>query len=153
MGSICMKFTLPTGKEEGFAKAMQEQWDYDGDGIMSQNELVRAQYEGVFYASNNPAVMEIYGQVKRKYQDVLQEGAANTDYDTLWKEGKVAMMEDGVSRMIQENANTERTFEYGLFVAPVADSTTSEYAADVDYEAGPYQPPVCNSFNIFYQFL
>lgn len=131
-----------------FAKAMQEQWDYDGDGIMSQNELVRAQYEGVFYASNNPAVMEIYGQVKRKYQNVLQQGAANTDYETLWKEGKVAMMEDGVSRMIQENSNTERTFEYGLFVAPVADSTTSEYAVDIDFETGPYQPPVCNSFNI-----
>lgn len=131
-----------------FALSQKDQWDYDGDGIMSQNELLRAEYEGLFYASNNPAVMEIYGQVKRKYQNVLQEGAANTDYETLWKEGKVAMMEDGAGRMILENANTERGFEYGIFAAPIADSSTSQYAQDVEFEKGPYQPPVCNSFNI-----
>ncbi len=131
-----------------FALTQKDKWDYDGDGVMSQNELLRAEYEGVFYAAANPAVMELYGQVKRKYQNALEEGAANTDYDTLWKEGKVAMMEDGVGRMVQENANTERGFAYGMFAAPVADSATSEYAADVEYEKGPYQPPICNSFNI-----
>ncbi len=131
-----------------FALKMQDQWDYNGDGIMSQNELVRAEYEGKFYSKNNPAVLEIYKQVKRKYQEVLQEGAANTNYETLWKEGKVAMMEDGVSRLALENADMTRTFEYGMFPAPIADSATSEYAADIEYETGPYQPPIANSFNI-----
>ena len=131
-----------------FSLKMKDKWDYDGNGIMSQNELLRAEYEGQFYSKNNPAVLEIYKQVKRKYKDVLQEGAANTDYETLWKEGKVAMMEDGVSRLALENADMTRPFEYGMFAAPIADSSTSEYAADVEYETGPYQPPVANSFNI-----
>ena len=131
-----------------FSLNMKDQWDYDKNGIMSQNELLRAEYEGKFYARNNPAVLEIYKQVKRKYRNVLEEGAANTDYETLWKEGKVAMMEDGVSRLALENADMSRSFEYGMFTAPIADSSTSSYAADITYEKGPYQPPVANSFNV-----
>ena len=131
-----------------YAAAIQSQWDYNGDSVMSPNELLRASYEGVFSASKNPAVLDIYQQVKRKYTEVLEKGAANTDYETLWSEGKVAMMEDGLWRLPVENSNTSRGFEFGLFPAPVANSQTSQYAADIEYTTGPYQPPVEVSFNV-----
>lgn len=131
-----------------YAAAIKDKWDYNGDGIMSQKELLRAEYEGVFYAKNNPAVLKMYGQVKRKYTEVLQKGAGNTDYESLWTQGKVAMMEDGLWRLPNENANTQRKFDFGLFPAPVADSATFSEAADIEMSKGPYQPPISHSFNI-----
>lgn len=131
-----------------YASKISDQWDYDGNGTMSQYELLRAAYEGVFYASNNAAVLDMYSKVKEKYTDVLQVGADSTDYETLWNQGKVAMMEDGLWRYPTELSNTKRAFDFGIMSVPVATSETSEYAADVEYETGPYQPPIEVSLNI-----
>ncbi len=131
-----------------YALAMKDQWDYDKNGEMSPEELMRATYEGKFNASTNPATMDLYRQIKYKYTEILQEGAENTDYEAMWTEGKVAMMEDGAWRMNTEEANTRRKFEYGVFPVPIATSTTSKYAADVTWEKGPYQPPIAESYNL-----
>lgn len=131
-----------------YAQKMQSDWDYNKDGVMTPDELMRATFEGKFYAKNNPAVLDLFNQIKYKYTKILQEGAENTDYQALWVEGKVAMMEDGLWRIPTEEANTERKFEYGMFPVPIATSTTSKYASDIVWEKGPYQPPISESYNI-----
>ncbi len=131
-----------------FSYALKDRWDLDGSGAMSQNELLRAAYTGVFNLSADSGGMVMYDLVKEKYTEILQTGAASTDYEPLWNEGKVAMMEDGLWRLPQENANTERDFEYGMFPVPVATSKTSQYAADVTYEKGAYNPPIHESYQI-----
>jgi ABC-type glycerol-3-phosphate transport system substrate-binding protein len=131
-----------------YSKNIQSKWDYNNDGIMTPDELMRTTYEGNFYMANNPAVLDLFKQIKYKYTKILQEGAENTDYEALWVEGKVAMMEDGLWRIPSEEANTKRKFEYGMFPAPIATTTTSKYAADIEWAKGPYQPPVAESYNI-----
>lgn len=131
-----------------YADTFRSKWDFNNDSVMTQDELLRAEYEGLFYAENNPAVLDIYSQIKRKYTQVLQKGAQNTDYETLWTNGKVAMMEDGLWRLPTENANTKRKFEFGMFTPPIADTSTSQYAAKIEYTDGPYQPPIETSLNV-----
>ncbi|MBR2968786.1 MAG: extracellular solute-binding protein [Clostridia bacterium] len=133
-----------------YAEKIKDQWDYDGNGYMTQDELLRAVYEGVFYGQgkNRENILSMYNEIKYKYNNILQVGAADTDYEPLWNKGQVAMMEDGMWRLSAENVNAERKFEYGIFATPVADSTTSEYCADFEFGQGAYNPPVCESFNI-----
>lgn len=134
-----------------FSNKLIGSWDFDNSKTMSQTELLRAAYNGEFYLSTNKGGMEMYNLVKEKYTDVLQEGAANTDYEDLWLKGKVAMMEDGLWRLPVENSNTNRKFEFGLFPVPIATSKTSSYAADVEYGKGPYNPPICESYQLVKQ--
>lgn len=131
-----------------FSYALKDRWDLDGNGAMSQNELLRAAYKGVFDLTDDCGGMVMYDLVKEKYTDILQVGAASTDYETLWNEGKVAMMEDGLWRLPTENANTQRNFEYGMFPVPIATGATSQYAADVEYKQGAYNPPIHESYQI-----
>lgn len=133
-----------------YAEKIKDQWDYDENGYMTQDELLRAVYEGVFYGQgeNRANILSLYEEVKYKYNEILQTGAANTDYEPLWNEGKVAMMEDGMWRLSAENVNAERKFEYGIFATPLADSSTSEYCTDFEYGTGAYNPPIAESFNI-----
>ncbi len=133
-----------------YAEKIKDQWDYDENGYMTQDELLRAVYEGVFYGQgeNRENILSMYNEVKYKYNNILQTGAANTDYEPLWNEGKVAMMEDGMWRLGAENVNAERKFEYGIFATPLADSKTSEYCADFEFGDGAYNPPIAESFNI-----
>lgn len=132
-----------------FSYALKDQWDLDGSGTMSQEELLKAAYKGVFdLGGPNKGGMAMYNLVKEKYTDVLQEGAGSTDYEQLWLEGKVAMMEDGLWRLPTENANTDRDFEFGMFPVPIATSETSQYAADVTYDTGAYNPPIHESYQL-----
>jgi len=133
-----------------YAYAIREQWDYDGDGNMSQLEKIRATYEGVFYGQgkNREQIISLYGEVARKYNEVLDTGAGKTNYEPLWNKGQVAMMEDGMWRIGAEEANTERRFEYGIFPTPLVNSQTSQYAADFQLGDGAYNPPIAESFNI-----
>jgi len=131
-----------------FSYALKDQWDLDGSGTMSQYELLRAAYNGVFDLTEDSGGMVMYDLIKVKYSEILQVGAAGTDYEPLWNEGKVAMMEDGLWRLPQENANTEREFEYGMFPVPVATSATTDKAADVEYKQGAYNPPIHESYQI-----
>lgn len=131
-----------------FSYALKDKWDNDKDGNMSQSELLKAAYKGVFDLSDNSGGMAMYDLVKEKYTDVLQTGASATDYESLWNQGKVAMMEDGLWRLPEENANTERNFDYGMFPVPVATSKTSSHAADVTRGEGAFNPPICESYQI-----
>lgn len=131
-----------------FSYALKDQWDLDGSGSMSQNELMRAAYKGIFDLAPDSGGMVMYDLIKEKCNDILQVGAAGTDYEPLWNEGKVAMMEDGLWRLPTENANTERDFEYGMFPVPVATSATTDKAADVEYKKGAYNPPICEAYQI-----
>ncbi len=133
-----------------YAEKIKDQWDYDGNGYMTQDEMLRAVYEGVFYGQgeNRENILSMYNEVKYKYNNILQTGAADTDYEPLWNQGKVAMMEDGMWRLSAENVNAERKFEYGIFATPVADSKTSKYCADFEFGQGAYNPPISESFNI-----
>ena len=133
-----------------YAEKIKDQWDYDGNGAMTQDELLRAVYEGVFYGQgpNAKNIKSLYSEARYKYEHILQKGASDTDYEPLWNQGKVAMMEDGLWRMSAENVNAERKFKYGIFPVPLADSETSEYCADYEYGQGAYNPPIAESFNI-----
>lgn len=133
-----------------YAEKIKDQWDYDGNGTMTQDELLRAVYEGVFYGQgeNRENILSLYNEVKYKYNNILDVGAASSNYEPLWNQGRVAMMEDGMWRLSAENVNAERKFEYGIFATPLADSTTSEYCADFEFGEGAYNPPISESFNI-----
>ncbi|MDD4107098.1 MAG: extracellular solute-binding protein [Prolixibacteraceae bacterium] len=131
-----------------FSYALKDVWDLDGSGSMSQHELLRAAYNGVFDLTADSGGMVMYDLVKEKYTEILQVGAGGTDYEPLWNQGKVAMIEDGLWRLPAENANTEREFEYGMFPVPVATTATTSKAADVEYKKGAYNPPVHESYQI-----
>lgn len=133
-----------------YAKAIQSQWDYNGDGSMGQDEKLRATYEGVFYGQgkNISSVLSMYNEVKFKYKNILQTGAANTNYQPMWTEGKVGMMEDGMWRIQTENVDAARKFDYGIFPTPLADKTTSEHCSDFVMGDGAYNPPIAESYNI-----
>lgn len=123
--------------------------DYDKSGKVDPQENIRAIKEGYFDTLRHDYAKEIWQQVKRKYTECLQEGYENIDYEPLWNEGKVAMLEAGIWRLPDENANTERKFEFSLFPAPIITETTSQNVAKVEYtEKGPYHPKLGGGFNI-----
>lgn len=136
-----------------YAEKIKKQWDYDGNGYMTQDEKLRATYEGVFYGQgpNLENILSLYREVQHKYHNILQTGAANTNYQPLWTSGKVGMMEDGMWRLKDENVDAARKFEYGIFPTPLANSKTSEYTADFKMGQGAYNPPISESFNIVKQ--
>ncbi len=131
-----------------FSYALKEEWDLDGSNSMSQRELLQAAYRGVFDLTADSGGMVMYDLIKEKYTEILQVGASGTDYEPLWNEGKVAMIEDGLWRLPTENANTYRDFEFGMFPVPVATSVTADKAADVEYKKGAYNPPIHESYQI-----
>ncbi|MBO4540617.1 MAG: carbohydrate ABC transporter substrate-binding protein [Bacilli bacterium] len=133
-----------------YAKKIQDQWDYNGDGVMTQDEKLRATYEGVFYGQgpNIKNILSLYNEVKYKYNSILQTGAGSTNYQPMWTSGQVAMMEDGMWRIDEEKVDALRKFEFGIFPTPLANSETSEYCADFQMGHGAYNPPICESFNI-----
>ncbi len=132
-----------------YIKAILDKVDYDKDGVMSYPESLRAAYEGHFYAQNNAYAQDMWKQLKRKCTEYLKQGYENTDYETDWLMGNVAMLEDGVWRLPSEKSNVLREFEFDLFPAPVITKETSQYVADIEYtENGPWQPPIQESFTI-----
>lgn len=133
-----------------YANKIKDQWDYDDNNYMTQDEMLRAVYEGVFYGQgkNFENILSLYSEVKYKYNEILQTGAASTYYQPYWTSGQVAMMEDGLWRINEENVDVLRKFEYGMFPTPLADSTTSKYCTDFIFGEGAYNPPICESFNI-----
>ena len=136
-----------------YAEKIKDQWDYDGNGYMTQDEKLRATYEGVFYGQgrNRANILSLYREVRFKYQNILQTGAASTNYQPLWTSGQVGMMEDGMWRLKDENVDAARKFDYGIFPTPLANGKTSEFAADFKMGDGAYNPPISESFNIVKQ--
>ena len=130
-----------------YAISFQDQWDQDGNEIMSTRESTRSIYNGVWYMETNPAVFEMYSLVKDKLQNTCDEGYEGIDYTQAWKDGQVAIIEDGIWRFPTENSNTERTFDFGMMAPPVIQ--TSEYVDPVEFtEAGPYKPQPMEALTI-----
>lgn len=127
---------------------IQEQCDYDGDGEVTEHERLHATKDGLFDPVQHDYAKEYWRQLYRYYTEVLEEGWENTDYQTLWNEGKVGLFEDGLWRLTSENNNTVRECEYGIFPEVVMSTDTTEYAAEVDYSKGPYQPDPDLALNI-----
>ncbi|MBB6670751.1 ABC transporter substrate-binding protein [Cohnella nanjingensis] len=131
-----------------FSMKIKDRVDYNKDGKIDLPEQIRAAYEGVYFASNEN-VQQFWGQIKKKYTEVLNEGYAKIDYQDEWVKGKLAMIEDGLWRLPQELSDTQRKFEFGMFPPPAVTDKTSPFAAKIEYtEKGPYQPAAQHTFNI-----
>ena len=120
--------------------------DYDGDGVMSSQEKLRGIWEGKFYLENNPALSELYDKVFYWFTDVLNEGYDSIDYTQAWQNGEVAMKEDGLWALPGIASDTKRKFDFGMF--PWPGTVDSEYATEVTYTTGPYNPTVSVAFNV-----
>ncbi len=130
-----------------YAQLHIDQLDYNGDGMQDSAERVRAVKEGIYNPLTNEYAMDIWRQVKRKYDPVdspiLQAGYETTDYESLWNEGKVAMMEGLMESLPYQLSNTELEFEFGLFPPPVISNDTYDYLPEAQFtEAGPNKPNV-----------
>lgn len=80
-------------------------------------------------------------QAKRYFTELLREGWMSTDYTPQWNSGKVAMYEEGLWALYPQYNNTAREFDFGVFPAPLMDSSTTKYTTEIKYtEKGPYQP-------------
>ena len=132
-----------------FAAAQKEKIDYDHDGYQSQEEKLRAAYEGYFFVENNPYAQELWYQVKRKYNNCMEAGYQNTDYESKWLLGNVGILEDGLWRYPSEMSNTERTFDFGVVPPPAVDNDTTDLVGKLEYtEVGPSNPPPYETYNI-----
>lgn len=131
-----------------YSMKLKQQMDYDQDGKLELPEQIRAAYEGLYFADKD-YVKSFWGQIKRKYTEVLSVGYEKTDYQDKWIKGELAMIEDGLWRLPQELSDTERKFDFGMFPPPIVTEKTTEFASQVEYtEQGPYQPAPQHMFNI-----
>lgn len=99
--------------------------DEDGDEIVTTAESLKAAVEGWYYAQNNENVQNMFRLYKYKYAVVMDNGVENIDYETPWVQGKVAILEDGLWRVPSEASNTEREFDYGMFMHPYVSTDTN----------------------------
>lgn len=123
------------------------EFDYNGDGRQDQMERVRAVKEGIYNPLTNDYAMDIWKQIKRKYNvetsPILEDGWETTDYSEMWEQGKVAMWEDKMSALPTMISNTNLSFEFGMFPPPVISNDTYDYLPEaVHTESGPRQPGV-----------
>lgn len=119
--------------------------DLDKDGTVSEAEQLRGVTKGYF----SPAETAEYGAVARDYYkackdyyaNYLPEGWINTDWQTKWNQGSVGMINNGVWQFKNElNAEAvHESWDFGMFPAPLADSSVSQYAVDFEMSDGPYQ--------------
>lgn len=111
-------------------------------------ERVRAVKEGIYDPTRNSYAMDIWKQVRRKYDTttspILQEGYETTDYEPFWQEGKVAMWEDLMAKLPYMISDTSLEFEFGLFPPPVISNDTLSYLPEAQFtEKGPSPNPTC----------
>lgn len=119
--------------------------DKNGDGTVSEAESLRGVTKNYF----SPAADAPYSAVARDYYRVLKDyyanylpsGWINTDWQTKWNQGMVGMINNGVWQFKNE-LNAEAVHEgwdFGMFPAPLTDSSVSQYALDFETSDGPYQ--------------
>ena len=122
--------------------------DYSKDGSVDSAERLRMILEGYMNPLKHSYVMDGYEQVKRKY-DMFPKGYQNTDFDPLWDQGQVAMLEDSMFRLPTELSNTNRKFEFGMFPPPMLSNDTYDYLPAAEYtEKGPDKPDLYNVWSI-----
>ena len=116
-----------------YAKALKSQTDLNGDGVVSGIEELKAVKAGLFNPVTSNAAKDLYYRAKEYYQDWLPSGWTTSDYADAWNQGLVGMSENGLWNFQTESNNTKRTFEFGVFPSPVLDSSTSSFAADIEW--------------------
>lgn len=130
-----------------YAGALMDVIDYNQDGKMSTAEQVRACLDGVFSTSHE-YTRDMYQTLKYYYTDMLKKGWASIDYSAQWLNGTVGIREEGLWAIPSENSNVVRSFDYGVFVAPLVSTDSSSFVNEVEYSDGPYQPAPDLSLNI-----
>ena len=133
-----------------YSAAIFDQLDKDGSGIVTTLETVRACLEGKFSPKyeNGALAKEMYENLYYYYKNMLKKGWASIDYNSQWLNGDVGIREEGLWAIPVENSNTVRSFDYGVFVAPLVSNDSSNYLGEVAYSDGPYQPGPDLSLNI-----
>lgn len=130
-----------------YAISFADQWDFDGDKVMSTREGLQSCYEGVWYIENNPAIFEMWSCVKDKFTLLCDEGYENIDYWEAWRSGEVAIKEGGIWDFPTHLSDTSRPFDFGMMAPTVIQ--TSEYVVPVEFtEAGPYMPQPMEAYNV-----
>lgn len=137
----------------GFAAHMADRTDYDKDGIVTTNELIRAVLEDKFNPISCVEAKELYFLAYNYYNTVLPKGwetVTSSTYLNLWNEQKVAMKNQGLWYYSNEYGNTLRNFEFDLFAPPVAQSDSSKYASNLESKTiqEGFQSEVLMAFNI-----
>ena len=100
--------------------------------------------------NTSQASKALYGLAYEYYKTIVPTGWQSIDFLTPWNTGKIGMMDNGLWQLQVESFNSLREFEFGVFAAPVATSTTSPYAADLEKKtvADGYQSNVLMAFNV-----
>lgn len=123
-----------------FEKNVASKLKIDMNSSYSNAELIRSVKEGLLSPVHNDYAKELYMNFK-KFFDVSPPNWAFTDFSKPWVEGEVAMFEDGTWSLGTENANSERTFEFGMFPPIPLSVEESKYVSAPKYtKSGPYQP-------------
>lgn len=130
-----------------YAMPLMDVIDGNGDGVMSVAEQVQACLNGVFSCTNDYA-KDMYQNLKFYYTSMLKKGWASIDYNAQWLNGTVGIREEGLWAIPTENSNVVRNFDYGVFVAPLVSTDSSDYVAEIAYSDGPYQPAPDLGLNI-----
>ena len=135
--------------------------DFDRDGSVSTAEELRGVIAGYYNASSGPntaLVKQMMEILRDYYENVLPAGWENASYETSWKNGSLAMKEDGIWNIrLENNRNATRGFEYGVFALPLVDKNfefsarlKGSYAAETEYyeEGETVQSPPVVTLNI-----
>lgn len=132
-----------------FANYIFEQTDYNGDGNVEQMEQIRATLQGLYSPVNHQYARDLYNELRNYYTNMLDKGWMSTDYYNSWDSGSVAMIEDGMWRMLDEKNKVGRDFEVGVFTSPLIGKDSYDYLKEIQYtEKGPHEPGVDMSLNI-----
>lgn len=137
----------------GFAAHMATKTDYDNDGKVSTNELIRAVLENKFNPVFCQEAKELYSLAWNYYKTVLPTGwesITSSTYLNMWNSHKAAMKNQGLWYYNIERGNTLRDFAFDLFVPPVAQSDSSANASNLTSKTinDGYQSEVLMAFNI-----
>ena len=113
--------------------------DYDDDGTVTITETARACLEGRYSTEDHEYAREVYRLLKEFYTKTLEPSWGSIEYYGDWLDGKVGLREEGIWALPVENS-TPKSFDFGVFVAPLVSTDTTKYASEIQFSDGPYEP-------------
>lgn len=133
-----------------YVRVIEDDLDYDGDGMVNKIEQARGLLEGQFSPNkqNGQLARDLYQNLYYYYTTMLDKGWASIDYNAQWLNGQVGIREEGLWALPVENSNVVRDFDFGVFVAPLVSTDSSPLLEEIEYSYGPYQPNPDLSLNI-----
>lgn len=149
-----MQFTVGPS----YGMNMEQELDYNSDGIFTNDEVVRALYEGKFDA-NSELGQKVWTQIRSKFTEVLPSSYANTDYNTLWNNGQLPIFENGLWHLQVTLDNPSINFDWTLMPSIVVSHDDTTYmgetvpgdplAYDIQYtEEGFFELPLREAYHI-----